>query len=613
MSKSNTSTQVESYRIGLIEFIPGLFRFIRMLPSIMKAVKVAKGIKLDTYLSIGTCIEENAEKYGNCPALLYENEVYTYHEFNEHCNQVANYFLSIGLKKGNVVVLLLENRPEYLFCLAGLAKIGAIGSLVNPNLRGPVLEHSVTIVPPSAIVVGEEMEAAFEEIRPGLKLDPVCKIHYLADRSTSAAPEGLIDLKTELNKAPSSNPEETKGIQARDPICYMFTSGTTGKPKAVIVENQKWLKSKCLSSLLFQLSLNDVVYVTLPFSHGTANTGLWTAAVEGGAAMVMKRKFSAGRFWEDVRKYNVTAFGYIDELCRYLMNQPPHPHENNHGIKMIGGNGLRPDIWKEFKKRFGIPQIKEFYAATEGNLAFSNVMNLDCTIGICFTPHAVVKYDVEADEPVRDKNGFMQRVSKGEAGLLLGEITEDAPFIGYTDAQATERKIFRDVFIKGDAYFNTGDLIRQIGFGHSQFVDRVGDTFRWKGENVSTTEVEEVITTLEQVNESAVYGVKIPGTEGRAGMASVILETEFAEFDFKGFAASLRQALPSYAIPIFIRLQEEFELTATWKRIKSTLKQDGFNPGEIKDPLFIMLPGTLEYTRLTEEVYEKIHSIKFRF
>ncbi|MCP4753974.1 MAG: long-chain-acyl-CoA synthetase [Proteobacteria bacterium] len=613
MSNTGTSAKTEYSRIKFREFIPGLFSFMKIMPSVIKAVKEMKAMEPETCKSLGSYIEENAVNHADNAALLFESQRYTYREFNEQCNRVANYFLSLGTKKGDVVVVLLENRPELLFCIVGLAKIGAIASLINPNLRGAVLEHCVTIEPAKHFVVDEELVEAFEEIRSNIDINPASKIHFLAEKGENPLPEGYVDLNTELAGASTANPTTTGQMQTQDPFCYIFTSGTTGKPKAAIIDNARWIGAKFGFGAEMALTPDDKVYIPLPFSHSTALLVVWGPAVHGGAATVMRRKFSASNFWKDVKEYKVTAFGYIGELCRYLMNQPPQPGDADNTVKKIIGNGLRPDIWKEFKKRFAIPKIYEFYAASEGNVAFANMMNLDCTVGFGFSPYAVAKYDVEADEPIRDAKGFLQKVKKGEAGLLLGEITEDNRFVGYTNEDATQSKIIRNAFDEGDAWFNTGDLIKNIGYGHCQFVDRVGDTFRWKGENVSTTEVEEVITTLDPVKESTVYGVSIPGTEGRAGMASLIAKMGLDNFDFDGFAAALKRSLPSYAVPIFIRFQAEFETTATMKRIKSRLKQGGFDPRETNDPLYVLLPGESRYTALTEELYAEIADGKYRF
>ncbi len=613
MTSQDISAKTDTHTISFFEFLPGLFRFIKLLPKVVKAVKKAKSMDLDSIESIGKTIEELSVKYGDKPALLFEAEKYSYRELNEQANRVANTFLAKGIKKGDVVVVLLDNRPQLLFCIIGLAKIGAISSLINPNLRQAVLEHCVTIEPTQTYIIDEELVDAFEEIRPNLNMHPSSTVCFSTNRGNKPAPQGYIDLNTELAAADVSNPPTTMQMEAQDPFCFIFTSGTTGKPKAAIMNNQRWLGTSLGFGAGIGLSPGDTTYIPLPFCHSTALVTVWGPTAISGAAALMRRKFSASQFWKDVKNYNVTAFGYVGELCRYLVNQPPQPEEKNNTVQKIFGNGLRPDIWMDFKNRFGISLIQEFYAASEGNIAFVNMMNLNCTVGIGFAPYALVRYDVDNDEPVRDASGFLQPVNKGEAGLLLGKIDDKNRFVGYTSKKASESKILRDVLEKGDAWFNTGDLFKEIGFKHAQFVDRVGDTFRWKGENVSTTEVEEVVDAQEQVKESTVYGVKIPGTDGRAGMVSIISQTGLEDFDFKTFAAAIRKGLPSYAVPIFLRFQEEFEVTATLKRIKARLQEGGFDPREIKDPLFVMLPGESEYTELTSALFAEIENGQYRF
>jgi citronellyl-CoA synthetase len=365
--------------------------------------------------------------------------------------------------------------------------------------------------------------------------------------------------------------------------------------------------------MMFNLSPKDTMYIPLPFYHGTALYVGWPTASAGGAAVAIRRRFSASNFWKDVDKFDATAFTYIGELCRYLIHQPPGPNDKKNTIKKIVGNGLRPEIWKEFKSRFGIKEVYEFYGATEGNIAFGNLLNLNCTVGLCATPYAIVKYDLDNDEPIRDENGFLQRVEKGEAGLLIGHISDKTPFDGYTDKQATEKKIVRDAFEKGDTWFDTGDLLRDIGFKHAQFVDRLGDTFRWKGENVSTTEVEAVLNSHDQVLESNVFGVAIPGTDGRAGMAAIITDKDAAEFDLAGLYDVLNQGLPTYAVPHFVRFKTEFDTTDTFKLKKSELKKEAYDPNGFKDPVFARLPGQATFMPLTVELYQEIIDGKHRF
>ena len=350
----------------------------------------------------------------------------------------------------------------------------------------------------------------------------------------------------------------------------------------------------------------------MPFYHGTALAVGWGSVLAGDAAIVMIRQFSASKFWQQVRDYEVTAICYVGELCRYLLANPESSQDRQHQVRLMFGNGLRPNIWTAFKKRFGIERVMEFYGSSEGNVGFLNLFNFDCTVGFTTVPYAIVEYDLENDEPLRFKDGFMRRVKTGQAGLLLGEITASSPFDGYTDPEKTEKTILRNVFCMGDAWFNTGDLMRDQGYRHAQFVDRLGDTFRWKGENVSTTEVENVLAGLDEVIDGAVYGVEIPGTNGRAGMACVRLQ-ENSSFEPAGTLKYLRDALPKYAIPVFIRIAGELETTGTHKYKKNELKKTGFDVTETKDPIWVLLPGGGGYRLLDQKLYKAIEAGDYSF
>ncbi|MGB1202881.1 MAG: AMP-binding enzyme, partial [Alloalcanivorax venustensis] len=322
----------------------------------------------------------------------------------------------------------------------------------------------------------------------------------------------------------------------------------------------------------------------------------------------------ASRFWDDIRHYECSAFGYVGELCRYLHEQPEKPNDKDNKIKVIVGNGLRPGIWKDFKARFGIDRVVELYASSEGNVAFTNVFNFDNTVGFSPVSYAIVKYDKEKEEPVRDSNGRMIKVGKGESGLMIGEITDKTPFDGYTDKEKTEKSILRDVFAKGDAWFNTGDMMRDIGFRHAQFVDRLGDTFRWKGENVSTTEVEQIMDGFDGIAETVVYGVEIPNTNGRAGMAQVRLQGDHTDFDYKGLCQYLARELPPYAVPVFLRINEDaMETTGTFKHQKNKLKEQKYDLAQQDNPVYVLLPGESCYQLLTAEIQQNIDNGQYRF
>jgi citronellyl-CoA synthetase len=337
----------------------------------------------------------------------------------------------------------------------------------------------------------------------------------------------------------------------------------------------------------------------------------WGSVVAGGAAMVIKNKFSVSDFWDDIAYYKATAFGYVGEMCKYLLNAPVQLSEKNNTLVKMIGNGLRPDIWKKFKERFGIEQIAEFYASSEGNIAFFNTFNIDGTMGFSVTSYAIVEYDTEQERPVYDKKGFMKKVASGGTGLLLGEISDRYPFDGYTEKSKTEKAIFRNVFEKGDAWFNTNDLVRDMGYLHTQFVDRLGDTFRWKGENVSTQEVEGIINQFDGIAESIVFGVEVPENNGRAGMAVLVLDKPVKKLNWDKFHQFLCEELPPYAIPLFIKISREAQTTDTYKHKKHDLKMASFDLDNTDDEIYALLHK--KYTRLTPQLKANLDSGKYRF
>ena len=225
---------------------------------------------------------------------------------------------------------------------------------------------------------------------------------------------------------------------------------------------------------------------------------------------------------------------------------------------------------------------------------------------------ALVQYDVDADEIVKGDDGRCIRVASGEPGLLLGQINEEAAFEGYTNPEATERKILRNAFEDGDAWFNTGDLLREVdagftlGYPHYQFVDRVGDTFRWKSENVSTNEVGEIINGFDGIQFCNVYGVEVPGADGRAGMAALMLEPGVETLDAEAFSAFVTSELPAYARPVFLRVQSDIDVTGTFKMLKGDLKKEGYDLGQVAEPLYVMKPGSTTYEPLDEALADRI-------
>ncbi|MCA9515742.1 MAG: AMP-binding protein, partial [Myxococcales bacterium] len=391
-----------------------------------------------------------------------------------------------------------------------------------------------------------------------------------------------------------------------------FTSGTTGLPKASVMTHYRWLTSMgAVGALALRIRPDDTLYCCLPLYHNNALTIAWGAVLSAGATLAIDRRFSASRFWDRVRAYDATAFAYIGELLRYLLNQPPAASDRDHRVRLVTGNGLRPELWAAFEERFGIERVCEFYGASESNIAFVNAFGVRQTAGFTPLSFAIVRWDVDAEAPIRDAAGRLERVAPGGVGLLISEITARRPFDGYTDAAAGEKKVLRDVFEPGDAWLDSGDLVRDQGLRHIQFVDRVGDTFRWKGENVATGEVEAALARAPGVEQAVVYGVRVPGADGRAGMAALTLAPGRA-LDGRGLAAALGEALPPYAVPLFLRVRAEHELTGTFKPKKGPLKEAGFDPARVGEPLYVLRDRAAGYEPLTDEILAGIAAGRLR-
>ena len=558
--------------------------------------------------SIGLLIERLARQKPGNVALMFEGQRWTYAEFNAWANRIAQVLKANGLKPGQAVAIVMENRPEVLACVTAVIKLGGIAAMLNHNQRGEVLRHSINVTKIRMVIAGQECTEALQSASCDPKSD-VERTYFW--EGTQPCPPGFVDLRAATETADSGNPVETQTVALRQPAFYIFTSGTTGMPKASVMTHHRWMRGMAgLGQLVLRLKDSDIFYCTLPLYHNNALTVSWGSALGAGCALALGRKFSASKFWDEVRSYQATAFCYIGELCRYLLNQPENSLDRAHGIRVIVGNGLRPEIWDAFQKRFGIERISEFYGASESNLAFVNGFGLSKTAGYCPLPFAIVEFDAEAEAPVRGGDGHMRKVAKGGAGLLITEVSDRNPFDGYTDSKASAAKLFHDVFEKGDCWLNTGDLVRDQGYRHIQFVDRVGDTFRWKGENVATTEVEAALNRFPGMAEAVVYGVQIEGADGRGGMAAVTLAQ--GELPAVELARHLLAELPVYAVPLFIRVRQQQEITGTFKFRKVELKQDGFDLGKINEPIYVLADRQTGYVRLTPQIEKEIRSGQLR-
>lgn len=610
------TTQTDIITIG--DVATRLPNFITKVPHILSGLKQAYLRTPASPTGLGIAFEKAVKRNPQGIALLFEDQSYSYRALNEWANQIAHYYLSLGAKKGDVIAVMVENRPELIATIVALAKIGVTIALVNTSQVGKVLAHSINLVNPIAVIAGEEVRAAIDEARPELKV-PQDRFHWFADQETrkhaGTAPKDYVNLAQQIDQFPKFNPSTTRTVTGKDGLFYIYTSGTTGLPKAVIFTHSRWTLAYGTYGHILNLGKDDVMYVTLPLYHATGVVVCWCGVIAGSATLAVRRKYSTSAFWKDVQKFNASAIGYVGELCRYLIDAPTTELDRAHRVTKMIGNGMRPNIWGKFKERFGVQEVLELYASSEGNVGFSNIFNFDNTVGFSPTPYAIVEFDKEKNELVRDKKGNCKKVKTGEVGLLIGKITSRSPFDGYTDPEKNKSVILKDVFTKGDSYFNTGDLVRDIGFRHAQFVDRLGDTFRWKGENVSTTEVENMVCEYHKIAEAVVYGVEIPNTNGRAGMAAITLVDgeELNEADLSAMVNVFKKYLPSYAIPVFLRVQAKVETTGTFKYQKNKLKEDAFNPAKTSERLLVLLPGATAYCDVNAEIFNNIQNYQYRF
>ena len=610
------TTQTDIITVG--DVATRLPNFITKVPHILSGLKQAYLRTPASPTGLGIAFEKAVKRNPQGIALLFEDQSYSYRALNEWANQIAHYYLSLGAKKGDVIAVMVENRPELIATIVALAKIGVTIALVNTSQVGKVLAHSINLVNPIAVIAGEEVRAAIDEIRQDLNVAQD-RFHWFADQETrkhaGTAPKGYVNLAQQIDQFPKFNPSTTRTVTGKDGLFYIYTSGTTGLPKAVIFTHSRWTLAYGTYGHILNLGKDDVMYVTLPLYHATGVVVCWCGVIAGSATLAVRRKYSTSAFWKDVQKFNASAIGYVGELCRYLIDAPTTELDRAHRVTKMIGNGMRPNIWGKFKERFGVQEVLELYASSEGNVGFSNIFNFDNTVGFSPTPYAIVEFDKEKNELVRDKKGHCKKVKTGEVGLLIGKITSRSPFDGYTDPEKNKSVILKDVFTKGDSYFNTGDLVRDIGFRHAQFVDRLGDTFRWKGENVSTTEVENMVCEYHKIAEAVVYGVEIPNTNGRAGMAAITLVDgeELNEADLSAMVNVFKKYLPSYAIPVFLRVQAKVETTGTFKYQKNKLKEDAFNPAKTSERLLVLLPGATAYCDVNAEIFNNIQNYQYRF
>jgi fatty-acyl-CoA synthase len=582
-------------------------REVTYATCIARTLLLTRNVHPGAQLSITAWTERWARERPNAPAIFCQDRVLTWSELDQGANRFARWTRKINLKKGDVVTLFMENRPEYVMAWLGLVKRGIVAALVNTHLSGQPLSHSLAMAGAKHLILGGELLESYATAIAGLESHPV----IWRAGGTSREFEDLDAALASQSGAPLEAGER-ENVFCRDKAFYIYTSGTTGLPKAANISHMRLLH--IMSA--FQGAVNgkpeDRMYDVLPLYHSAGGIAALGPPFLAGGSLVIRSKFSAGEFWDDCRRYRPTLFQYIGELCRYLLNAPPHGGELDHSLRIAIGNGLRPEIWVRFQSRFQIPRIMEFYGATEGNVG---MINYDGKIGAIgrvpwyarsILKIRLIKYDVEKGIPVRGEKGFCIETEENEVGEAIGQIDPTDPrsrFDGYTSRTDTEKKILRNAFRPGDAWFRTGDLMRRDRHGYFYFIDRTGDTFRWKGENVATSEVAEVLSSFAGIKEANLYGVEVPGTEGKAGMAALVTDDGF---ELSRLPQYLENNLPFFARPVFLRFRQEIETTSTFKQRKIQLQKEGFDPAAISDRLWVRDVESGQYLALTPERYREI-------
>ena len=580
------------------------------LRGLLRTLSRVNSIAADSPDLVTDDLERAVDRWRERPALSFEGQRLTYGEMDGLANRFAHWADDAGLRRGDVVAILLPNRLDYLPIWFGLSKVGVIAALINNQLAGDALAHCLNVSAAAACIVDAETAPAYAAAKDSLT-------HGMREWTLAEAQGDQHGLGQALRGCSDLRPDRGRrnGLAGRDTALYIFTSGTTGLPKAARITHMRAQLYMRGFAGATDARPDDRIYIALPFYHATGGLCGAGAALLNGASVVIKKKFSASQFWGDVVGEHCTMFVYIGELCRYLANHPEVPEERQHKLRLAFGNGLRPDVWEKIVGRFAVPQVLEFYGSTEGNVSMFNFDGKLGAIGRAprylrrFFNIRLAQFDVETETPLRGPDGRCLEAEVDEAGECLGEIKNDArsSYVGYADKAASEKKVLHDAFRTGDAWFRTGDLMKTDAEGYFYFVDRIGDTFRWKGENVSTSEVDGALSEAPGVLETNVYGVRVAELDGRAGMAGLVVDTAF---DIAAFGAFVEGRLPPYAQPVFLRLLPKIEVTGTFKYRKLDLVADGFDPNKVKDPLYVR--GERGYQKLTKAVFEKLMSGEMR-
>jgi len=584
---------------------------IRLIFRVQKSIR-AKELIIDQF-------ESQVKVHPDKLFLRFQDECYTYSQGDFHSTKAARALVHLGVTAGDTIAILMTNQPAFIWLYLGIHKLGARAALINHHLKEESLVHSVKCCFPKLLIVGsgDGLPQRIASFR--WKFDEALKIVFYDRPADMCDVTCFTEEMTETLGSSSMTPEpiprsQREGVKYSDACAFIYTSGTTGLPKPAIITHKK--TTLCSHSYnCIDFTSSDVLYLTLPLYHASALNLALLNVINTGASVVIREKFSASQFWKDCVRYDVTCFQYIGEMLRYLVNSPQVAEETQHCVRFAVGNGLRPDIWSKFQARFKVKNIFEFYGSTECPATVNNLFNVTGSVGRLspllskVTKQILVKLETEKNQPYRNSEGRCQLAAPGENGLLLAQLTSQVKFDGYLGpAHHTSSRILKDVLEVGDFYVNTNDVFTMDHSYNLYFKDRIGDSFRWKGENVSTAEVSNIMNSLEFVEDTNVFGVEVPGCEGKAGMAAIHLkEAEKIDGDkIDGICELVKKKLPAYARPRFLRVQRQMSLTSTFKQQKTELAKQGYNPETVDEPLYYLDKKLDEFKPLDADVYQSI-------
>lgn len=572
-------------------------------PRLLRLLSMTAGFPV----SLGRILAEQAQRIPEQTFFLWKGRAYSYRDANHRVNQVLHALIRVGVRPRTHIGIFMNNHPDYLTALAALNRMGCVAVLLNPGNSGQALIHAAHTSEISAVITDIEHAAIAQQDLS------FCKVLILGHRH-EAIPTSTISLDQNLRDHEITPPHGIIPDAGRpdDVALHIFTSGTTGLPKAAKITNRRWMLGATVATIGGGLTPNDTVYCCLPLFHGSGLILAAGSALLGGCRLALATKFSTSNFWKDVRNCGASVVFYIGEMCRYLTSVPEQLHEKKHPVRLFIGNGLQQNVWEEMLRRFGNIRIMEFYAATEGNTFMINFTGEKIgsvgRVPLSISTIELVKYDVENDTYLRTPQGFLIPCDDNEPGMMLSQIVSWNPtsrFDGYTDPNASNKKILHNVFQHGDSWFVTGDFLRRDEDGDYWFVDRLGDTFRWKGENVSTDQVTKLLSHVPFLSQVAVYGIQLPGHEGRIGMASAQLQPN-TSFDGSFLFQFVEQQLMPAARPQFIRIVDNLSLTDTFKIKKFKLQQEGADPTVVTDPLYVYNAELSTYSPLSTQLYTQI-------